>query len=194
MHAGSTWRECGSYAACGQCVAAQAILKGELPTHASAACILGDGLLVAALQHHVRGHIRKSEAEATAGGEPHRSTTRNEEAAHTTRHDSRPPSRAQRKRRASRAGRHDPKTAGPATAAHDHAALTITERRLTVTLLAGARAPASDRVRHEGARTVPGTGPQARGVATALVALGAPSRTRTRIARGEHALPTGESS
>ena len=102
MQAGSTWTECGSYAACGQCVAAQAILKGQLHAHASAACILGDGLLVAALQHHVRGHIRKSETEATAGGEPHRSTTRNEEAAHTTRHDSRSPSRVQRKRRASR--------------------------------------------------------------------------------------------
>jgi hypothetical protein len=102
MQAGSAWTGCGSYTACGQCVAAQAILKRQLHAHVSAACVLGDGLLVAALQHHVRGHIRKTEAEASAAGEPHRSTTRNEEAAHATRRDSRSPSRVQRKRRASR--------------------------------------------------------------------------------------------
>ena len=102
MHAGSSWRKCGSYTACEQCAETQAIMKDQLPAHVPTACILGEVLLVAALQHHVRGHIRESEAEGTADGEPHRSTAREEEAARSNKRDSRSPSGAQRKRRPSR--------------------------------------------------------------------------------------------
>ena len=181
MQAASAWTGCRSSTACGQCVAAQAILKRQLHAHASAACILGDGLLVAALQHHVRGHIRKNEAEALAAWS-------HIEAQHVTKrlrtrpgatHDRQVASSENVARPAPRiASRHGPKTVDPATAAHGHAVL--------------APAPAPDRVRHGGARTV-GTGLQAQDAATALTALGAPSRTRTRTARCERTLHTRES-
>ena len=38
MHAGSSWKGCGLYTGCDQYVGVQAILKDQLPTHASAAC------------------------------------------------------------------------------------------------------------------------------------------------------------
>jgi hypothetical protein len=114
MQAGSMWTSCGSYAACVQCAGAQAILNDPLHAHTSAACILGDKLLIAALQHYVRGDIRKNET-----GEPAARNTGNQarpDEAHATKRDSRSPAhnggRAQRKRRASRSPDRRPRTRG----------------------------------------------------------------------------------
>ena len=108
------WTSCGSYAACVQCAGAQAILNDPLQAHTSAACILGDELLIAALQHYVRGDIRKTET-----GEPAARKAGDQarpEETHTTKRDSRSPardgSRAQRKRRASRSPDRRPRHRG----------------------------------------------------------------------------------
>ena len=114
MQAGSMWTTCGSYVACVQCAGAQAILNDPLQAHTSAACILGDGLLIAALRHYVRGDFRKTET-----GEPAARKAGDQarpEETHTTKRDSRSPvregSRAPRKRQASRSPDRRPRHRG----------------------------------------------------------------------------------
>ena len=95
-------------------LAAQAILNDPLHAHTSAACILGDKLLIAALQHYVRGDIRKTEtSEAVARNTGDQARL---DEAHADKRDSRSPARdggrAQRKRRASRSPDRRPRDRG----------------------------------------------------------------------------------
>ena len=82
------------------------LLNDPLHAHTSAACILGDKLLIAALQHYVRGEIRKTET-----GEPAAL-----EETYVDKRDSRSPARdggrALRKRRASRSPDRRPRDRG----------------------------------------------------------------------------------
>ena len=97
LHEGSIWRKCGQYTACDQCTAAQEILQAPLPRHAPTACILGDELLVGALQFHVRGYIscaseRKDKDTQQEGGD----VPARRDASREAQRDSRSPARASR--------------------------------------------------------------------------------------------------